>query len=249
MSRAAVLPVAVLGGDRTDDLLEPGEDVVRVLLVGTGNVIRSALAERALRQQFALIGATRIEISSAGTHAAVGQGMWRESVEIARAYGFDYRGFVARQLDDAAIRRADYVVGAAREHRDVVLGRRPDLADRAFTFRELVRILDAGASVAEEGGIGEGEAEQGDEDTVERFTRLLSWADRCRDASRAADPSDDDLANPRDGGREALWALERDLVRGVVTIASAVSGEGRDGATGRRSADASMPGSGPVRAT
>lgn len=202
--------------DREDERVASARGTVRVLIVCTGNVIRSALMERALRQQFALIGATRVSFSSAGTRAAVGQGMWRESVEIARAYGFDYRDFVARQLDDVALAAADYVIVAAREHREVVLGRRPDLMRRTFTFRELVRILEAGGPPEHDGG-----------DAVDRWMDLASWADRGRVAHRAADPVDDDLADPRDGGREALWTFERDLIRGVVTIVTAVSGEDR----------------------
>lgn len=195
---------------------DPDDGIVRILVVCTGNVIRSALAERALRQQFALIGADRFHVSSAGTRAAVGQGMWRESVEIARAYGFDYRDFVSRQLDDEVLRGVDYVIVAAREHRESVLRRRPDLLHRTFTFRELVRILDdAGPTITRLAAA----------DAADRWTDIASWADRNRVSHRAADPVDDDLVDPRNGSREELWTFERDLIRGVVTIVSAVAGE------------------------
>jgi protein-tyrosine phosphatase len=194
------------------------QTTVRILVVCTGNVIRSALAERALRQQFALIAADRFVVSSAGTRAAVGQGMWRESVEIARAYGFDYRDFVARQLDDDVLNGVDYVIVAAREHRESVLRRRPDLMRRTFTFREFVRILDDGAPPRDEAH---------GTDAVARWIELASWADRQRVAHRAIDPADDDLVDPSRGGREALWTFERDLITGVVAIVSAVAGESR----------------------
>lgn len=220
------------GADPDDDGLEQDGDAhggpagvasrdqatIRILFVCTGNVIRSALAERALRQQFELIGADRFHVSSAGTRAAVGQGMWRESVEIARAYGFDYRDFVARQLDDEVLDDVDYVIAAAREHRETVLRRRPDLVHRVFTFRELVRIIDEDASVLD-APLGA--------DPADRWVDLAAWADRHRAAHSALDPEDDDLVDPRDGGREALWTFERNLIRGVVTIVSAVSGERR----------------------
>mgnify|MGYP003676087927 CR=1 FL=1 len=199
------------------DPREPREPV-RILFVCTGNVIRSALAERALTGQFDLLGIDGISISSAGTRAAVGQGMWRESVEIATAYGIEYRDFVSRQLDDGVLGAADYVIVAAREHRSEVLRRRPDLMRRTFTFRELVRILDAD---------GAAPAASSAENPPQRWIDLATWADGHRSAFRAADPEDDDLVDPRDSGREALWTFERDLIRGVVTIVSAVSGEFR----------------------
>ncbi len=96
------------------------EPVFTVLLVCTGNICRSAMAERLGRAYLAeALGehADEVHLSSAGVQAVVGSAMHPDSALVLRGFGGDPEGFVARTLvDDLAI-DADLTLTMTRQHR------------------------------------------------------------------------------------------------------------------------------------
>src|SRR3954451_6909907 len=96
------------------------EPAFTVLLVCTGNICRSALAERLGRAYLdEILGddARRIELSSAGTGAVVGSQMHPDSALVLQAFGGEPSEFPARQVDGSSIARADLVLTMTRQHR------------------------------------------------------------------------------------------------------------------------------------
>ncbi|WP_409331710.1 hypothetical protein [Trujillonella humicola] len=123
------------------------EPVFTVLLVCTGNICRSALAERLGRAWLddRLGGdAHLVRLTSAGVGAVVGSAMHPDSALVLQGYGGDPAGFVARQVvEDMAI-DADLTLTMTRAHRRRVLELAPRALARTFTLREaadLVRLL------------------------------------------------------------------------------------------------------------
>ncbi|MGY1834627.1 hypothetical protein ACI79P_05910 [Blastococcus sp. SYSU DS0510] len=117
-----------------------------VLLVCTGNICRSALAERLGRAYLDdLLGerAADIRVTSAGTHAVVGSSMHPDSALVLRGYGADAGDFHARQLDGAIAEGADLVLTMTRAHRQVVVERAPRALQRSFTLREAAVLVSA----------------------------------------------------------------------------------------------------------
>lgn len=86
----------------------------RVLVVCTGNVCRSAYLERMLR--LTLGPEADVVVTSAGTHALVGNDMEAPVAALLSSAGADPTGFTARQLTADLVAEADLVVTAAREH-------------------------------------------------------------------------------------------------------------------------------------
>jgi protein-tyrosine phosphatase len=115
-----------------------------ILLVCTGNICRSALAERLGRAYLdATMGsdAAAIELSSAGTRAVVGSAMHPDSALVLRGLGGDPDGHVARQLDERTARTADLTLTMTRRHRRDVLALAPRALARTFTLREAAGLL------------------------------------------------------------------------------------------------------------
>jgi protein-tyrosine phosphatase len=115
-----------------------------VLLVCTGNICRSAMAERLARAFLAeALGqdAGQVRIVSAGTKAVVGSAMHPDSALVLRGFGAEAGDFRARQLVDGMAADADLTLTMTRAHRDHVLRLSPRALARTFTLREAADLL------------------------------------------------------------------------------------------------------------
>ena len=120
-----------------------------VIVVCTGNVCRSPIAEGLLRRatEHRPVGAP-ITVSSAGTAGWEGSPATPEAVEAAAERGVDISGHVATRLRPGMAADADLVLCMAGEHRDLIAREEPEAAGRTFSLKELVRLLEDGARTA-----------------------------------------------------------------------------------------------------
>ncbi|MFP7761479.1 low molecular weight phosphatase family protein [Marisediminicola sp. LYQ85] len=112
-----------------------------ILVVCTGNICRSPMAERVLAAKLERAGVATV-VTSAGTHALVGAPMTdqaRALTEKLGAPGADHR---ARLLTADLVASADLVLTATREHRHAVVSLHPRAARFAFTLRQFARLVD-----------------------------------------------------------------------------------------------------------
>lgn len=109
-----------------------------VLTVCTGNVCRSPVMERVLQAAVdERWGPGAIEVSSAGTHALVGEAVDTLALRELTAMGADGTGFAARRLESRMVRRADLVLTATRRHRSAVVQLHPQAMRRTFAVLDL----------------------------------------------------------------------------------------------------------------
>ena len=128
---------------------KPSEPL-RVLLVCTGNICRSPLAEQVLRQQFAKLGVeSQVQISSAGTMALKGHPLQEKSGESMTELGYSPTEHRARQLTAEMLEEADLVLSATAEHRSEVAKTLISANKRSFTIPEFARIATFMASKPE----------------------------------------------------------------------------------------------------
>lgn len=115
-----------------------------VLVVCTGNVCRSPLAERVGRAhvQSLLADPAVLRLDSAGTRAVVGSAMDPASARVLKSLGGEPYGFRARQLTDRIAGSADITLTMTRDHRHDVLARAPRALLRTFTLVEAAGLLD-----------------------------------------------------------------------------------------------------------
>ena len=170
-----------------------------VLVVCTGNVCRSPIAEGFLRSRLASrFGTEAPEVASAGTMGWVGSGADPASIEAAAERGVDISSHRARALSDVEVRAADLLLAMAVEHVEAIVGRTPNAAPRTFTLKELVRLLEALPS-----GVG------GDPETA--LASRLGQAETLRRNGFEGNPHDLDVADPLGMSLESFRAIAWEL--------------------------------------
>ena len=113
---------------------------VRILVVCTGNICRSPLAEQLLRKSLAAAGVNAV-VTSAGTHAMTGSAMTPEAAALSVEYGAASTQHVARQLTEQLIADADLVLTATRDHRRDVVTLLPKATRYTFTLNQFARLV------------------------------------------------------------------------------------------------------------
>jgi len=121
--------------------------VTRVLLVCTGNICRSPLAEAMLRQELERRGADGIEVASAGTGAWDGAPASEGAYLVGLEHGLDLSDHKARLLTREVVRDADLILTMSRHQRS----RADDLgADgRALLLGEYAGLKGSAAEVSD----------------------------------------------------------------------------------------------------
>ncbi|MFF3455386.1 low molecular weight phosphatase family protein [Streptomyces sp. NPDC002730] len=182
----------------------------RVLVVCTGNLHRSPLAERLLTSRLASASG-KFRVSSAGTAAVNGTPMDPVAAALLTEMGGDPAGATARRLTAATVSAAALVLGAATEHREAAVRLRPVHGlGRAFTLREFARLLheDDAAGLT---------------DPAERAAALTRGAAARRGVSGGG-RWDDDLVDPYGASEGEARACAARITEAVERIAAAVLG-------------------------
>lgn len=189
-----------------------------ILVVCTGNICRSPLAEgflrRALEERF---GQDAPDVASAGTIGWEGSPAVAESIEAAAERNTDIRSHAASRLEPEQIIPAALILGMTTAHRDSVAAMVPQAADRAFSLKEMVRILDDLPPV------------EAVSSPMEALTDRVVQAAAHRRAGFTGNPHDEDIVDPlgmpAETFRAVAWEIDtlcEDLVRGLFGETSSV---------------------------
>lgn len=171
-----------------------------ILVVCTGNICRSPMAEGFLRDALVRrFGERAPAVSSAGTMGWAGSPASPESVIAAGERGSDIEAHRARELGRSLIDDADLILCMAGEHREAVGEEVPQAARRTFTLKELVRLLEDLPPVPVN-------------DDPSTLADRISEADRLREQGSARNPHDEDISDPLglplDTYRAIAWELD-----------------------------------------
>ncbi|MBZ5734938.1 hypothetical protein K8Z61_10560 [Nocardioides sp. TRM66260-LWL] len=114
---------------------------MRLLTVCVGNICRSPLAERLLRERFAAsLPPGLVTVESAGVQGLAGRSMEPHAAAELERLGGDAEGFVARRIDADIADGADLILAMTREVRSEVLTVQPRAIKRTFTIAEFAHL-------------------------------------------------------------------------------------------------------------
>lgn len=181
-----------------------------LLLVCTGNICRSPVAERL----FSSTLGSEVQPSSAGTHALVGSPIAAPMRSLLEDAGARPDGFAATQLQEQHIQAADLVLALTREHRSAVVEMWPGAVRRAFTLREFVRLL----RLVDRDKLAHG-------DVAARLSAAIPLA--AAERRQVVHPATaDDVQDPYGRSEENYEAAFRVIQDAVVGISQAIGAEG-----------------------
>jgi len=160
---------------------------MHVAFVCTGNICRSAVAERLTSAFAAELGRWDLTASSSGTAAVVGSGMEPSSAAALVELGGDPEGFRARRFEARHAHEADLVLTMTRAHRRTVLQQAPRALARTFTLGEAAELLRA---------LPAGPVLPGADDLTARGAALVAALSGARSARGAAAREAADVPDP-----------------------------------------------------
>jgi protein-tyrosine phosphatase len=171
-----------------------------VLVVCTGNVCRSPVAEGIVRATLeARFGASAPSVASAGIAGWEGSDADPNSIEAAAEVGVDVSGHRGRRLRGDDVRDARLILTMAREHSDAIARLHADATRRTFTLKELVRLLEA-LPASEDVG-----------DPLEVLASRVAQAGELREFGFDGNPYDEDVADPLGLPVQAFRAMTWEL--------------------------------------
>ena len=156
----------------------------RIVFVCTGNRCRSPLAEARLR---ALAQGLPIEVDSVGLLDVGPAPALPEMLEVARSSGLDLSPHRARALANVDLSNADLVIGLERSHVAAAVVEGNVAYEKAFTLKEVVRLLE--------------QIEPGDEADDEQRARAAVARAHERRAGDASFIPGEDIEDPFGGPR------------------------------------------------
>jgi len=183
-----------------------------ILVVCTGNVCRSPIAEGLLRNALERrFGPRAPSVSSAGTQGWDGSPAMPESIEAAREREIDISGHLGRRLSVRMVLDADLILAMAAEHRTQILGASPKLESKTFTLKELVRLLAALEAPDPEAG-------------PDALIGRVAAAEALRRSGFVGNPHDDDVADPLGMPLESFRAIAWELDEWIAKLVDGLFG-------------------------
>jgi protein-tyrosine phosphatase len=193
--------------------------VASILVVCTGNVCRSPIAEAVLRSALQdRLGNRAPSVASAGTSGWAGSPAEEGSIAAAAERGFDLTAHRGRRLRERDLADATLVIAMSAEHRDHIAELQPGAASRAFTLKELVRLLEHRSDDARS------TSERRAADPDGRVRNLVARADARRRAGEVGDPADEDVIDPLGMPLATYRAVAAELDEWCVRLADAMFG-------------------------
>ena len=184
-----------------------------LLFVCAANRARSVWAELAARRLLDRIpGGVEVEVGSAGTWTRGGEPMWPPAAQEALFRGLEPAGVRSRLLTPQLAEASDVVLAATRAIRDDVVAAAPAVVDRAFTWRELDRLLAAAPPA------------WGDAAPVDRVRSLAAHGRRARGLVPALpDPAALDVDDPAGRSAETVRRCADETFVAVARIVAALT--------------------------
>jgi protein-tyrosine phosphatase len=206
-------------------------DRFEVLFICHANQCRSAMAERLANRAFAdRIGVrgSKLNVSSAGTHARAGVPMHATAAEVLRERRAYADCFGSRLLTPPILASPNLILTATREQRTACMNLVPSVARRTFTLRQFGRLATTVATFSTWSPrrsalfCGGGAGIHADTPT-RRLQALLDEIASVRNRLPAVKPVEDDLADPVRGPIEDFRVCADEIQRTIDALIDVIA--------------------------
>jgi protein-tyrosine phosphatase len=192
--------------------------VASILVVCTGNVCRSPIAEAILRSTLReRLGESAPSVASAGTSGWAGSLAEEGSIVAAAERGFQLSAHRGRRLHERDLSDAALVIAMSGEHRDHIEDLHPGAAARTFTLKELVRLIERLPS-------REHPSTERAVDPHATLRDLVGRADERRRAGDFGNPADEGIIDPLGMPLATYRAVAAELEEWCVRLVDAMFG-------------------------
>jgi protein-tyrosine phosphatase len=174
----------------------------RILMVCTGNICRSPMAERLLQAELDQRFPGEFRVESAGTGALVGSPIDPPVAQYIRELGASPDSFSARQLAPNILANKDLVLALTREHRSKIVEMSPAVLQRVFTVRQFSHLLD---------DVEPDSALRG----ASRWRAAVPMALRARSKGSATTPEAADVVDPYRRGNATYERMRAELAPAI----------------------------------
>jgi len=107
-----------------------------VLLVCTGNMCRSPMAEVLLKEILSQKYRDDLVVDSAGTEAQIGARAAKLAMEIMNEEGIDLSGFRSKPVDERLVKESRIILTMTLRQKKDILNNFPDAKGKTFTLKE-----------------------------------------------------------------------------------------------------------------
>lgn len=113
---------------------------MKILMVCTGNICRSPMAEVMLRDALTSCGVDDVEVASAGTWAGFGHAATTEAQQVMEGRGIDLSHHRSQPLTADLLDDADLILAMTSVHAREIAEVAPGAVDRTLLMKELVEL-------------------------------------------------------------------------------------------------------------
>ena len=125
----------------------------KIMFICTGNICRSAMAEKLLKKKAEELK-LKIQVYSCGTSTISGDKPTQEAIEVMEERDINLKPHRATNIIDSNIQEMDLILCATSMHKNVVSDMYPELKEKVFTIKEYAGEIAEGLDIQDPFGYG-----------------------------------------------------------------------------------------------
>ena len=117
---------------------------MKIMIICTGNICRSAMAEAMLKKIIEQEKISNVEVCSSGIYAETGDVSTIDAIETMQEYNINLKEHRATNTKESPIQTMDLILCATLSHKILVVQDYPELKEKVYTIKEYAGFVKEG---------------------------------------------------------------------------------------------------------